>query len=229
MKIYRSSLTALAAGLLALSACGSTGGNAQDSALTSPFTKVVKVLVGVLKPTAAPVDPRKVLTRQAIDASPTPVLLAGLETRNAHATLSPIGENQGVTSWVTGDGIGLSFRQGVLISTRGLGQDLMAADIDSVIKAIQAGQGTAIRIHDYLDGEDQIVRRSFHCTIRTIGNETLNIYGLSVLTRHVVETCRNPDLNLENHYWLSNGNRVRQSLQWVSPDLKYVSTQQLSR
>ena len=233
MNIYKGFLTLLTIGSLSLSACGLPKSNVRKQDASTPFSQVVKSMGGLLsgagkKPVKSG-DPRSLLTREAIDKSAIPVLLAGIETRNAYATLSLFGENRGVISWLTADGIGLYLRQGVLVSTRGLGQDLMAADVADVIRAIQTGHGTAIKIHDYLDGEDQMYRRSFYCTIRTKGREKLNIYGLSVATRHVVESCQNPELKYENDYWISSGNRIWQSRQWIGPDLQYLTMQYLSR
>ena len=209
--------------------CSSTKDKAQSSADAAPLFQMMKGFAGLLKKSESPVDPRKVITRKAIDASPVKVLLAGIESRNAFATLSPVGENAGVISWVSGDSIGLSFRRGVLVATRGLGQDLMVADVSGPLAVLRSGGGHAIRIHDYLDGENQVTRRRFQCNIQTIGREVLAIYGLTIATKHVVENCENPDFSFQNHYWLSSGSKIWQSRQWIGPELNYVFVQQLSR
>jgi len=223
----------IGAALIALSVviagCSSTKDKVQADADAAPLFQVVKGFAGIFKKSGSVADPRKMITREAIDASPVKVLLAGIETRNAFATLSPVGENSGVVSWVTGDRIGLSFKQGVLVSTRGLGQDLMAADVSGSLGALRAGRGQTIRIHDYLDGENQIQRRRFQCDIQTAGREVLSIYGLKIATNHVIESCQNPDYSFQNHYWISAGSKIWQSRQWIGPTLKYVFVQQLSR
>lgn len=225
--------TIIAGGLvsvaLVLSGCSSGEKKSGQSADPTPISVTLKAIAGALKPAVAQVDPRKHLTRTAIDASPVPVLFAELETRGAFATLSKVGENRDIVTWITADGIGLSFKQGVLVATRGLGPDLMAADVGDVVAVLRSGNGDALRIHDYLNGEDQIVRRSFYCSARTEGRENLNIFGLIIPTRHVVESCQNPDLTLVNHYWITSGNRIWQSRQWVGSGIGYVFTQQLSR
>ena len=212
-----------------ISGCSSTKDKAQADADSGPLFQLVKGFAGIFKKSGSAVDPRKLITRKAIDASPTKVLLAGIEIRDAFATLSPIGENTGVISWVTGDRIGLGFKQGVLVSTRGLGQDLMVASVIGTYDALKAGKGQTVRIHDYLDGENQIQRSRFQCDIQTTGREVLGIYGLEIATKHVIESCQNADYSFQNHYWISAEGKIWQSRQWVGPTLKYVFVQQLSR
>lgn len=212
-----------------ISGCSSTKDKVQADADAAPLFQMVKGFAGIFKKSGSAVDPRKMITRKAIDASPVDVLLAGIEVRDAFATLSPIGENAGVVSWVTGDRIGLGLKQGVLVSTRGLGQDLMAADVSGLLGALRAGRGQTIRIHDYLDGENQIHRSRFQCDVQLVGREVLSIYGLKVATKHMIESCQNPDYSFQNHYWISAGGKIWQSRQWVGPALKYVFVQQLSR
>jgi len=215
--------------LVALSGCSSATDKAQADADAAPLFQMLKGFSGLFKKSARPVDPRKLITREAIDASPVKVLLAGIELRNAYATLSPAGENAGVITWISGDGIGLGFRQGVLVSTRGLGPDLMAANVSGTIMALHNGQGETVRIHDYLDGENQIRRSRFRCDVQIIGSEVIEIYGLQISTRHLTENCKNREISFKNHYWLSSGNKIWQSRQWIGRDLEYVFVQQLSR
>ncbi|AXX99199.1 YjbF family lipoprotein [Profundibacter amoris] len=212
-----------------LSACEKqekSGANAPDPTILS---LALKSAVGALKPKAKPVDPRKHLTREAIDKAGTPILFVGLDSRNAYATLSPFGENRGVVTWISSDGITLGYRGGLLVATRGLGPDLMAADTGQALAAVRSGSGSYVRIYDYLDGEDQAVRRSFVCSVKNKGSEVIEIYELKLTLRKVIESCSNPEFQIRNTYWISNRNRIRQSKQWIGPDVGYVFSQQLSR
>ena len=212
---------------LLVSGCGN---DKEKNAHVKPsiFGSAIKVVAGMLKPSTSPVDPRPQITRQALDASPVPVLFASIKTRNAFATLSSAGKNRDVETWISADGISLSFNRGVLVSTRGLGYDLMAADVSDVLKSILAGSGTAIRYHGYLNGEDQIYQRSFYCSIHTKGREVLDIFEINNSTRHIIETCNNPEISLENHYWITDAGKIIQSQQWIGPDIEYIFTQHLS-
>ncbi|GAA6177823.1 YjbF family lipoprotein [Sulfitobacter pacificus] len=220
----------LALGLTTLvSACSGTVGGDDAEALASPLSQVAKAAPAVLGPKTPPVDPRRLLTRAAIDASPTPVLLTGLEARDIYATLSPAGTNRDATTWFTADSKSLTFTRDILIATRGLGNDLMGADVREMRNQLRKGTGSGVRVYDYLDGENQIVRRSFYCTLHPRGNTRLAIFDLEVATRHVTESCQNPELSFENEYWIGATGRIWQSRQWASPDIGYVFTQHLSR
>jgi len=222
----------LITGLLGISLVVSGCGNKKEkNAHVEPsmLSSAIKVVAGLLKPSIAPVDPRPKITRQAIDAAPVAVLFASIKTRNAFATLSRVSQNRDIETWISADGISLSFAQGVLVSTRGLGHDLMAAEISETIKSLKSSRDTALRIHDYLNGEDQIVRMRFSCSFRSAGSENLHIIGLNKTTEHIVESCQNSDFSLENHYWVTASGKILQSRQWVGPEIEYIFTQHLSR
>jgi len=222
----------LISGLLGISLIVSGCGTSKEKNVhvkSSVFGSAIKVIAGMLKPSAAPVDPRLQITRQAIDASPVPVLFASIKARNAFATLSSAGKNRDVETWISADGISLSFAQGILTSTRGLGYDLMASEVSETIESLKSGRRTALRVHDYLNGEDQIIRRSFYCSFRSEGHENLHIIGLKKLTKHIIESCQNPEFSLENHYWITANGKILQSRQWVGPKIEYIFTQYLSR
>ncbi len=229
MKIRNLVTTGLILCGLLISACGSDTNKAEQNTDPDPITQVIKVLLGTLKPKAAETDVRKAITRQGIDLSSTPLLLISVESRNAHATLSPVGENRGIITWATADGVSLSFDHGILVATRGLGPDLIAANISTVLPVLRSASGTTLRIHDYLDGEDQIRQHEFQCSYHSEGRETLNIYGMVIAANHVVESCNSPDQTMVNHYWISGHGRIWQSRQWVAAGLGYAFIQQLSR
>lgn len=215
--------------LAVLSGCEKQEKNAAKMSDPTVLSLALKTAMGLLKPQPKPVDPRKHLTRQAIDKAGIPILFVGIESRKAYATLSPFGENRGVVTWVSSDGIALSYRGGLLVATRGLGQDLMAADTRDALAAIRSGVGKPVRIYDYLDGEDQPLRRSFVCSVSSQGRETITIFGIKLTLRKVSEECNNPEYRIKNTYWISGQNRIWQSNQWAGPDVGYVFSQQLSR
>lgn len=212
-----------------ISGCDSTSGKKEQAADPNPVTQMIKVLFGSLKAKPATKDIRNIITRQAIDASPTPVLLVGIKSRNAHATLSPAGENHGVVTWVTSDGISIGINQGLLVSTRGLGQDLMSANVSNVLPGIRKARGNGTRVHSYLNGENIIEQYAFNCTYSNQGPEIIQIYGLNIRTSRIAETCKNQETNIVNQYWVSGASHIWQSRQWIGPDLGHVFIQQLSR
>lgn len=177
---------------------------------------VAKTLAAGLKAKASGETPPPSPTADQIRASITPELRAA----NANAPLMiasslrvPVssimamsGQNGDVRTYLAPDGISFSLRSGVLIASRGLGTDLMAADVSQVLPRIRAGSGQAARVHRYLNGEDTLVSQSYNCTYARAGGE-------------VVERCSGEDVTFENRYVLGRNGAITVSVQWVGPGL----------
>lgn len=174
-------------------------------------------------------DPRSQITRAQLDAVTTPLLLAELPSLGTAAGVIPASANGDVTTWQTGDGVSLSFRSGVLTATRGLGQDLMSADVANTLAALRgAHQGYYTRFHSGLDGEHQTGFRAFQCRITRRAAERIAIFEHVHAVTRVDETCLSPGLEISNSYWLGDG-IMWKSKQWVSPFAGYLLTERLVR
>jgi len=136
----------------------------------------------------------------------TSLMIAELEQNDRASIIVRKGMNRDVETYFTPDNISISLKEGVLIGTRGLGFDLMSADVSEVIAGLRNG-GQAVRIHRYLDGEDQIVIKSYICDYS--GNA------------QITETCYGKDHSFKNSYQTSAG-KVIASRQWIGPDLGYI-------
>ena len=72
----------------------------------------------------------------------------------------------GETLWLAPDGSGFTFDEGLLVATRGVGEDLVSADLSQLQRLLQTGQsGTIERFESTLDGEGQIILNSYVCTV----------------------------------------------------------------
>lgn len=200
MKAHLIRMTALCA---LLSACGSG----------SPIAGAMAGLSG-----NQGVDLNRV-PREKIEAFNTPILRATFPSLGQDLLLSIRDTNGGVETWEAAEGITLTFRDGVLIETRGLGADLMSSSGPSGGQ-IAAGTGHE-RNYWYASDEDRNDRRTYACTTATVGAETITLYGREHQTRHVTETCLRDGGKITNEYWFE-GSRLRQSKQWVSPLTSYA-------
>ncbi|NCT12315.1 MAG: YjbF family lipoprotein [Rhodobacterales bacterium] len=186
------------------------------------------LLLGACAAAPAP-DLRASLTRAQIDRATTPLMLVEVPARGAQATLIPSGQNGGVQSWRTGDNVGLSFDGGVLVGTRGLGDDLMAADVTGTLAALAGGPSQQYpRIHSYLDGENQTQFRAFLCDMAGPVAETVTIFGRAVPTRRFDETCHSVGLQTANSYRVGADGTMWTSRQWIGPTLEYLMTERLA-
>ena len=139
-----------------------------------------------------------------------PVVIAELPTLKVAAVMAEVARNGGVTTWQGNDGVGLSTKSGLLISTRGIGFDLMSSSVEGPLAMITGqGTGTAIRDHRHLDGEDQEVLTRFECT-----------YLHS--KHHVSENCASKKLTITNQYWLDQSGDIWRSQQWAGVRNGYI-------
>lgn len=174
------------------------------------------------------------LTGKLAPASPRLIgpqrLRVSLPASGAKAVLGPVSRNGTITVWQTLDGITLSFDGGVLIATRGLGDDLMSADAAGSVAMLNgAGGGYYPQIRSYLDGEDQTVFRSFQCRRGASDGGNPAPGGALATGRRIDETCVSPDRKFTNTYWLDAAGAVIGSRQWVSPAIEYMETERVLR
>lgn len=175
-------------------------------------------------------DPRTVLTREMLDQRGQPTLLAELPDLSVRATLARSGHNADVQTWRSADGVSLSFREGILVSSRGLGADLMSADVSGT-RAMLSGEirGYYVRLHSYLDGEYQTVFRAYQCHRGSAQAERIVVFDRAHDTTRTEEICHTSDDILTNLYWVGSDGFVWKSKQWVSRQAGYVLTEQLIR
>lgn len=171
------------------------------------------------------------LTRAALEEAGEPVLHVALPNRGAAALLSRVGRNGNVQTWQTPDKISLSFDEGVLTATRGLGSDLMSAQIAETRRML-AGAGSTgpyPRLHGYLDGEHRHRFKSYLCRRDSAHRETITLVGATHEVIRITETCTAPDVAFTNRYWRGLDGVIWKSRQWVGAETGYVETELLKR
>lgn len=216
----RTRFRAAAALLLALAACGSADNAQTASAFLGDFTRSVR-------PGAAPAAPADLgLTRAALAGISTPVQLVSLDQSGISALIGPLGSNNGVDTWSSADNRSISYRQGIVVATRGLSGDLVSASVPT-LGQIAAGSGSHNRVHFYLDGLDQTERQDFRCTLSSAGSETITIVGLGYPTRRIDEDCSGAAGSFRNSYWIEGGTNLRQSRQYVAKEAGFLVTKRL--
>ena len=109
----------------------------------------------------------------------------------------------GVGTYYGPDGQSISLRDGVIVSTRAVGRDLMSADVDQSLALIRTGQGGQVqRFHSYRDDHEQIITRSYVCDITAPKNA------------RVIETCHSATGKFTNSYRVAAG-RITGSTQVI--------------
>ncbi len=134
----------------------------------------------------------------------------GIPKLGAQANLKRIGENQGVETWQSGDGVSVSVQQGVVVATRGLGFDLMAADVSPTLSAMAGGDpGPYRRQMRYLTGDNHSRYLAAGCVMET-RNGTFT------------ESCKTHRGSFTNQYQGDTGDAILASRQWISPEVGYL-------
>lgn len=229
----RMRLTALAAAAAALlSGCGSDrGGSAAGpfAALREVGAPVVAAAFAARRATPAQPGTLPRPTREQIDGADREIIFSAVPARGSGATLAKIGQNGAVSTYTTADAMTLSLAGGVVVASRGLGEDLMSAEAPSAA-AIAAGRGGHERAYYFLGGLDQKRILRIACTLQQTGGATrVELVGLSFSVREITETCTGSAGTITNTYWVEPSGRIRKSRQWLSPTVGYLELELLSR
>ncbi|KMK68026.1 YjbF family lipoprotein [Puniceibacterium sp. IMCC21224] len=211
----------LLAAAIVLSACSSSEG--PGAAQTS--LAAVKALLTKSEPRP---NLRTTLTPDVLDAIGEPVLLVELTDLGVQAGVLLAQETGSRQIWASQNNITLTLLDGILAETRGLGNDLMSADLSDVRAALRGRTKRAVRVHYYLNGEDVLEPRAFVCDYRQTGVETIQILAGTYQTTQVSETCTGPDQTLQNTYWIDSRGIIQKSRQWVAPITGYMEIERAS-
>lgn len=162
-------------------------------------------------------------------------ILSGAPAYNA--TVLASGQSSGVVEIATRNGLGtwlavdnatLTLRDGILVATRGLGYDMMAAEVGGTAKLLGAKSGgQAVRSYDFMDGENQISNIVVQCTVTTSGTGVFQFNGINEPTAVYRETCVG-DAPISNEYAIGQKtSRLLSTTQWAGPGIGYVKLERL--
>jgi len=155
-----------------------------------------------------------------------PVLQVGLVETGSSGVVVREARRGGVDSYVSPDGFTLSFRNGLLISAKGIDEVLMAADTVKSRALVESGRsGTSERFHSYLGGLEQTDVRAFRCIVAPQGPRSIRIGTGERQTMLMSEVCTSLTDPFENRYWIDPmSGTVLQSRQWIGPRTGALST-----
>lgn len=161
----------------------------------------------------------------------TAVLQVGLVDQKASFAMLLERRDGAFDYWLTGTGEQIVLQHGMLHSTRGFGEGLLASDISQPLARVRGMQpGYSDRFHSFLDGNDRAVTRTYRCLIENSGAQTIELGTGPVNTVLMTENCRSLDQEFTNFYWVVPATgRIIQSRQWSGPRLGALSTRVVMR
>lgn len=182
--------------VLALSACGTAG-------------RVMAPVAGMITGGSAPPAALKAQAE-------APAITVVLTARGITFPMRVLEREGDVTTWVAGDGAQMETRNGIVISTRGFGQDLMSSIPPSVSDLTRVGDTHERRLF-LLNGADETQLRAYICKMERAEGGDGPAGAL-----HVTETCLEKNRRIINEYWIGSGGRILKSRQFISPMAGYV-------
>ena len=210
--------------LLFLTACSSDDTVKQESdELFGIFKKVAQEMHSQPKEKTKATEIRK--TSLWLSKFNQPIILVSSLDKTNEATLVALGNNEEKLTWVSADGISVSYDNGVLIATRGYSQDLLSLKYKNPADLFSASEIEYDKVHRYLSGVNKNYDIHFKCKgIKKFAKPTQILeYNLSVDT--FVEKCEHSSYNYVNEYDLLAGTTiVIRSKQWISPANKSFLT-----
>ncbi|MGY3438430.1 MULTISPECIES: YjbF family lipoprotein [unclassified Marinovum] len=158
--------------------------------------------------------------RQLAANATKPMILIDLPDRGANGVLVEIGRNGRVQAFASSARQTVSLENGLVRATRGLGGDLMSAELGNLPHLIAHRQsGATQREMRFLNGEDITVRMRFSCSVQASGSRATTI----------TETCtqQNGPVQFTNSYSVNGSGRVLSSEQWLGADIGPAKIQHL--
>tara|TARA_B100000886_G_C20386684_1_gene476378 strand:+ start:590 stop:1276 length:687 start_codon:yes stop_codon:yes gene_type:complete len=151
--------------------------------------------------------------------------IIGLSSPNhkEQATLVALGNQNDKLTWVSADGISISFANGVLIATRGYSQDLMEARHNDLDDFFTQNTEKSYKTFRYLNGENGYSEIKFSCSVVSKASTTTFLTDLKIKTTKFTENCSAGSAHHTNEYYvLPNTNIILKSKQWISEANGYI-------
>ena len=220
---------ALAAMAVMLGGCGNQkeeGPTGFDLARQALGQAVAGMGAGEAPTGAAISDSPEAMAGRALAANPAPLILAQMDNPPLPQVLAQVGQNGTMRTYMTPGKQALILRDGLLVGTRGLGNDLSVAEpgvLAGLIRARKAGSGQ--RVMRYISGDG--VERPLPMTCTTMPGEaqSFTFAGRAWQARQVHETCTGAGVSIRNSYLVTAEGQIPVSHQWIGPDLGHVTLQ----
>ena len=202
-------LTMAAAALAALGACGNDAGGAGPLGVLAQTAGQVVAARRAPAP-AAPARSPAEAAAEALRVNQGPLIQAGFESLGRTQVMAMTGQNGNMRTYMTPAEEALILRDGLLVGTRGLGNDLSVAE-PGTAGAIRAGAGSGTRVMRYFSGDGLERPLRFDCTVAAGPRPGVT-----------VEDCTGHGISFQNSY-AQQGGAIAVSRQWIGPAAGYVT------
>lgn len=202
---------------LLLAACSL--GNDKSNDFGAGMVSAVKSSVAARQAAPAP-NVAVQMTRAQLNGITEPLIRTKTE-KTGQISLLYIAQRNGNTQvWFAPDRVSFTLRAGLIVQTKGLGNDIYATDAPAVSALLEhrGGTGPTRRIIRRLDGANAQNVHVFDCTLTDRGPDSVIVLGTTFPARHYEEACSNAEQSFANDYWIDAKGVLRASRQWIGED-----------
>lgn len=205
----------------ALAACTGSNGVEQQRAGLGDITSI---LLNRSTATAAP------SVESALARTELPVNQLRLTGRDVTAFVIRIEQNGPYLTYASGDQRTVIYKNGMIVGTRGLGEDLMSSTADRSLALVRGRKnGTVQRIQRYLTPDNRTVELVATCEIAYGGEEAYSAGLVKTPVTRMTESCVAEGLAIENAYLVDRRGEIVFARQYLSPGNGYVMSYSLRR
>lgn len=172
--------------------------------------------------------PELIITEERLNNTKEPVLMIDVEDIGRATLLRQLTKVNDpfpgtVVVWRASDGAQVMLRDGVLISTRGVGGDVVESNVSEVRSLIASGRfGPSNRSVSFLSGDNQLLTLNLSCSVTNRGLEGVVLVEKPVSLQRIREECPTEYGPIVYDYWIEPGAQViRKSRQWAGPVIGY--------
>ena len=167
-------------------------------------------------------------TNQWLSEFKQPIILISSLDEKKQATLVALGNNKEKLTWVSSDGISITFDKGVLIATRGYSQDLLSLKYINPVGLFGSKNIRYKKVHRYLTSDNKYDDINFQCLGKKGKSKPVLFLEYEITIDKFVEDCVSNQHSYKNEYDLLSGTSVViKSKQWISPVNQYFRTYNL--
>jgi hypothetical protein len=215
----KASLSVALAAILSLAGCGGDAGGSAIGRIAGLIPGLSGMVGGGGDVSGFPPG----FSPEELAANPQDYVLMGIPALSAEPGLALRTQDNGANETFESQfGYTAAFRDGILVATRGLPDDLMGASVAPVSAALRRGGGNFTRVHDYLNSLNEIRQETFNCEMVYDGVEQVNLGLREEPGRKYTETCLSDRTQFENAYWLDGQGRIMASRQFISVTVAYL-------
>ncbi|WP_375257687.1 YjbF family lipoprotein [Citreimonas sp.] len=210
--------------LVALSACSST--QSDSARLLRSLPGLLLDRDGAPTPTVGPQQIQQVLV-----ATNEPVMILETESTGARFMMIGIERNGPYRTFGNAARETVTFRDGLVVQTRGLGGDLMSSDETALLSQLRSrSTGTVPYVMRFLTPEDVTREIAFTCLVTSEGQQasvSMGAYAASGLVMNA--DCNTDDLRVSSTFIVTPDGYIASARQWMGETQGMLSSQTLRR